>query len=568
MSEQPESKSEERFERMVTVLIASVAVWVAITVYFQNYASNLSDQARRRAQESSIAATKKEVVGAIQYSYHWQSAYQIWSEIDWQKVAAEQAGDTATADRYAKLKEKIAALSEMLGSKYFDPAADKFINPGKYEADLYLVEATRLTEVYAAEAELGNVTNNIADALVVQITLLTVSLSLYGLSMALKGGVRWLFVIIGTGIVGVCALWLGKSLIDILARPEVNHSAINAYAEGTGLAYQGKYDEAIVKFNEAIVQKTNYKMAYSKLGDAYYNKDDLAAAIANYEAARKAGLDDVNINWNLGWSYYLTGQYSQAIEADERILSHDASVLGMRMNEAIAYLAAGDLTNAQRQYDLLNQEAERQVDEAHQRKLEPPASLWYYMDAGAIDLQNLIDQLDQDPKEWTQAPKPDLLAGDHAVIRKFADKQMTRIKETVVALEYSGKLPTAQNAVKVQPFKFGKITGKNAEGLITGFEATPDAVFFYGTDTKSVTVEFTYDGAPPKQLVWKVYLNGVENQSLRAVSNDDISSGSTWYKTFGYGFTDTFILSSGEYVVELYADLKLAQIGKFYVKEK
>ena len=58
-----ETKSEQRFENMVTIMIASVAIWVAITAYFQNYAANLSDQARRRAQQFSIEATKKEING-------------------------------------------------------------------------------------------------------------------------------------------------------------------------------------------------------------------------------------------------------------------------------------------------------------------------------------------------------------------------------------------------------------------------------------------------------------------------------------------------------------------------
>ena len=87
------NKSEERFEKMVTMLIASVAILVAVTVYFQNYSSNLSDQARRRAQEHSIAATLKEVNGTIQFSYQWQGAFQTWSELGWQITAAEKKAE-------------------------------------------------------------------------------------------------------------------------------------------------------------------------------------------------------------------------------------------------------------------------------------------------------------------------------------------------------------------------------------------------------------------------------------------------------------------------------------------
>ena len=68
-------------------------------------------------------------------------------------------------------------------------------------------------------------------------------------------------------------------------------------------------------------------------------------------------------------------------------------------------------------------------------------------------------------------------------------------------------------------------------------------------------------------MLWKVYVNGYEDQSLRIISTDDISSSDTWYKTFGYSYTNVFILSLGEYTVELYADNVLVQSGTFEVQE-
>ncbi len=563
MSPETKTHAEDRFEKMVTVLIATVTIWVAITAYFQNYAANLSDQARRRAQQYAIEATKKEVNGSIQYSYQWQGAFQTWRELSWQATAADQDGDTAAVKRYEKLQERIATLSPMLSSDYFDPSYG-WPDTYKYEADSYIVESTRLSETYLAEAELGNATDNTADALVVQITLLTVTLSLYGLSMALSGRVRWLFIIVGTAIIGFCALWLSWSMIELLGRPEVNPAAINAYAEGAGLAYQGKYEEAIVKFDEAVAENPYYAKAYNQRGDAYFYTGDLATAITNYERARYEGLDDTTTNWNLGWTYYLAGQYQNAIEANERILKDDPSVLGMRMNEAISYLALGDLVNAQAQYDLLIQEAERQVQEAHQNNTEPSASLWYFMDAGALDLQNLIYQMDNEPREWTEAPTNDLINGDHNAIREFAYQQMIRIKQATTSLEYTGQLPAEQEVMTVQPFVFGEVTEKDENGFIVNYQPNNSATFDEGT--KAVTVQFTYDGPAPKQIIWKVLFNGVEDQSLRAVSNDDISNGDTWYRTFGYEYTNVFILSSGEYTVELYADSHLVQSGTFFVK--
>ncbi|NOH02516.1 MAG: tetratricopeptide repeat protein [Chloroflexi bacterium] len=560
-----ESRKEQRFENMVTILIASVAIWVAITAYFQNYASNISDNARRRAQQYAIEATKKEVNGTIQFSYDWQGAFQTWRELSWQITAAEQNGDTAAVERYTQMQKRIESLSKLLAPEYFDPAVG-WPESYKYEADAYLVEATRLSETYLAESELGNFTDGTADALIVQITLLTVSLSLYGLSMALKGRVRWLFIVVGSGIVGFCMLWLGWSMLELLIRPEVDAEAIAAYAEGTGLSYQGRYEEAIEKFSEAVTENPYYAKAYYERGLAYYELGDLNTAISEMEAARSEGLDDVSINWNLGWTYYLAGQYDKAIETNERILNSQPEVLGMRMNQAISYLALGDFENSRAQYDLLIQEAERQVNEARAAGSEPPASLWYYMDAGALDLQNLIDTLENNLKVWTQAPPADLVFGDHNAIRNFAEEQMKRLKEATVALEYTGQLPAQQEVMLVQAFTFGKITGRDDQGFITDFEPAPNSIVPFGE--KSFTVEFTYAGQAPQQMIWKVYVNGIEDQSLRIVSNDDISSGSTWYRTFGYEYTNVFILSEGEYTVELYADNKLVQRGTFYVLQQ
>jgi tetratricopeptide (TPR) repeat protein len=291
----------------------------------------------------------------------------------------------------------------------------------------------------------------------------------------------------------------------------------------------------------------------------------MTTAVSEIEAARSHGLDDISLNWNLGWIYYLTGQYDKAIETNERILLEHPEVLGMRMNQAISYLSKGDFENSQAQYDLLIQEAQRQVDEAHQNGAEPSASLWYYMDAGSLDLQNLIDQLDQNPKEWTQAPTTDLITGDHAAIREFALEQIKRLKEATVSLEYTGKLPATPTSMQVDPFVIGQVTGEDEQGLITGFEPAANNIIPFGEET--FTVEFTYSGTPPDVMVWKVYRDGYEDQSLRIYTEEDLSAGSTWYKTFGYGYTNVFILAKGEYIVELYADNNLVQSAVFTVQE-
>lgn len=561
MSEQV--TDNKKFDNFVTILIASVAIWVSITAYFQNYAANISDQARRRAQQYSIEATKREVNGVIQYSYDWQAAYQTWYLLDLQITEAEQNGDTAAIDRYEKLQNEILPLSKMLGSQYFDPNTGA-LDTLKYESESYLVEATRLSEIYLAESAIGNFTDNIADSLIVQITMLTVALSLYGLSLALSGRVRWLFVIVGSGIVGVCVLWLGWSLYQMNTRPVVNQTAIAAYAEGVGLAYQYRNDEAVSKFTEAIQSDSSYVKAYYQRGMAYYEVGDMEKAIAEIEQARRLGLDDVSLNWNLGWMYYLTGQYDKAIEANQRILITRPEVIGMRMNQALNYLAMGDLSQAQNQYDLLIQEVTKQVSDAKQRNSEPSASLWYYMDAASLDLASLIAELEGNPRPWHQAPSVSMVAGDHSAIRDFANQKIKELKEITIALEYTGQLPSGQQTMQVGEFVYGNITSYTEDGFIETFEPFSSNVLEFGTE--SFSIEFNYEGPVTEQLIWRVYIDGYESPALRRVFNQDISPSGTYYQTFGFGYTNIFVLSSGEYLIELYIDNQLVRSGVLEVR--
>lgn len=563
-----ESTSEQRFENITSILIASVAIWAAITAYFQNYASNISDQSRRSAQQYAIDATKTEVNGTIQYSYDNQGALQTWRELGWQILAAQQNQDAQAEERYRAIQEKIETLSPMLGKSYFDATTGQ-ADIYKYQAETYLVESTRLSEIYFAESDLGSFADNIADSLVVQITLLTTALSLYGLSMALKGKARWLFIVVGSSIVGFCFLWLTWSSLNWLIRPRVDQEAIKAYSEGAGLAYQGLDQEAIALYSQAIQKNSFYAKAYYQRGLSYFNLGDLQNAIADMEKARDRNMeglrDTVSADWNLAWAYYISGQYDNAIRTNKQTLKDRPFILGMQMNLGLAYLAQGDFDNAQKTYDFVLAEAQRQVNQARTNGAQPPATLWFYLDAGALDLQSLIDRLDGAPKEWAQAPESNLIIGDRDAIRGFAATQIQRIKEAAVALEYTGLLPTTQEFMQVSPFVFGYAAETDAQGNISHFEPLPNNILPYGEN--AFTVQFTYSGVAPKQMVWKVYFNGYEDRSLRVVSSDDLSGATTWYKTFGFNYTDVFILSLGEYRVELYADNVLVQSGTFYVEE-
>ena len=325
-----ERASDDRFEKFVSVLIASVTILAAITAFLQTYASTEAGKANRRAQEYSIESTTRRLSGAVRFSYDWQGAFQTWREVDLQITAAEQDGDTVAAERYRRLRDHLTVVSPMLQPPYFD---GYWPDSYKYESDLYLVEATRASEHFAAQAALGNGWDDIASAFVIQLTLLAVALSLYGLSTTMGGWIKWMFVVVGSGLVGLCLLWLAISLIWPL--PELPDAAIDAYAEGVGLAYQARDEEAIAQFDQALAASPTYANAYTARGESYYYLGNYEQAIADYLAAQENGKDDTNVGWNLGWTYYLVGRYDDAIQMDQRVLGMEPTLVGVRMNLAL-----------------------------------------------------------------------------------------------------------------------------------------------------------------------------------------------------------------------------------------
>lgn len=554
-----EGAEEARFERFVSILIASVTILAAITAFLQTYAGTEASKANRRAQAYSIQATTRQLSGAVQFSYDWQGAFQTWREVDLQITAAEQEGDTVAAERYRRLRDHLATISPMLQPPYF---AGDWPDSYKYEADLYVVEATRAAEHFAAEAARGNGWDGIASAFVVQLTLLAVALSLYGLSTTMGTWVRWLFVGVGSALVLLCLAWMALALIWPL--PELPDDAIDAYAEGVGLAYQGRDEEAIPLFSTALDVAPDYASAYYDRANSYYNLGNYEQAAADYAAAKANGRDDVNVGWNLGWTYYLLGRYDEAVQTDVRVLELDPTVVGVRTNLALALMAQGKIENARIEYDHALNEAARQVVEAHAANQEPPSSLWYYLDAAALDIENLLAQVNGAPKPWTQAPAAHLVTADFGALQTFGAEQMKRIKEHTVALEFTGRPPGAPSSANVSDFEFGQEV-LDVQGNFERYD-TGDT-FAYGTN--DMVILFDYVGLRDGQSeVWKVYVNGYEDASLRVVSDWAVGESGGAAKSISYAYSNVFIFAPGEYTVELYIDSELLKRGTFWVLEE
>ena len=573
-----EQEGEDRFKRFAAFLITSMIIVAAIVSVLQTRASARAARHGREAQSYAIRAMGLKTSGQAAVSYGWQGAYQNWAELNDLWDRADRAAQAAEAARYQATRDRVAHLSPLLAAPYFNPDEDRQPDLGKYEADVYLVAATALSEHYTDSAGQNEAWDGKARAHTTHLTLLAVSLALYGLATTITGRwVRWLFVGAGTLIAATSLLW-----ILIVAVWPVSHlptAAIDAYAEGVGLAGQ-RGDEntqaAVDKFTEALDLAPQYANALYERGNARLGLADAAlslgdletvtqhyeAAVADFEAAQQAGRDDTNVGWNLGWTHYLLGRHEDAIRIDRHVLDLDPDLVGVRTNLGLALLVTGRVDEAKVEYQAAMDTAARLVADARAAGKEPPASLWWYLDAGAIDIENLLGRMDGKVDELTQAPAPDTVA-DPEALRAAAPDVIKQLRELTAALEYTGQPPQAEVSAAVSNVTFG-LERYDQAGDFVDYDVSD--TFPYGTDR--VLMLFDYEGMHDGQkVVWKVYSGGSELTDLRRVSDWSLGESGGAEKPFSYAYSDYFIFGAGEYEVDMYVDYRLVAQGRFTIRE-
>ena len=207
--ETAESAGDDRFKRFVAFLITSMIIIAAVVSVLQTRAGALSAQFGREAQSYAIRAMGLKTSGQAAVSYGWESAYQSWAELNDLWDRADRASLAAEAARYKTTRDRIVQLSPLLAAPYFDPSTDRQPHLDKYEADVYWVAATALSEHYTDSAKQNEAWDSKARAHTTHLTLLAVALSLYGLATTITGRwVRWLFVAAGTLIAAFTLVWI------------------------------------------------------------------------------------------------------------------------------------------------------------------------------------------------------------------------------------------------------------------------------------------------------------------------------------------------------------------------
>jgi tetratricopeptide (TPR) repeat protein len=119
-------------------------------------------------------------------------------------------------------------------------------------------------------------------------------------------------------------------LLLILPGPRLSaadaDAAYTAATNGIQLYREGKYDEAIQQFDEAIRLNPEDASSYRNRAVAYNKKGDHAQAVASYTEALKIAPDDVPAHAGRGAALLATGNFKDAVEDFDAVLKAKPAV--------------------------------------------------------------------------------------------------------------------------------------------------------------------------------------------------------------------------------------------------
>ncbi len=557
----PETTGTLDFNKVIAVLIALVTLFTAVVAYWQSDASGRDDQANRDGMRYILEAFGAQVSGDARVNYDYNVAYQAMYEYNLLSNSAANRENTLASETYAKMAAEMKKLSPMLAAPYTEGKEGAAPNVPLYESDVYLVKITSLLEKFTAASAVKDAWDSKANTYIVHLTLLAVSLFLFGLSTAISNSkTRWVFSGGGVAFAVIAMVWALSIFFKPVFDLRTQKDAIDQYAAGVGLAHQQKFADAISAFDKAVAAYPEYANALVERASAQSSLGNHDKAIMDYESAIKAGDTRPNTMGDLAYQYHLVGNFEKAVELERKATGIGGSELWLQFDLGLNLLASGKIDEAQAVYQQGIQAAVNKVVEAKKNGLEAPSYLWYGMEDGADMLVGMLTDL----AEGT-ADVPAAKVADPEGFKASGEELLTRLKSTAAALEFTGAAPEGEMTASISPFTF-VLPEKDDQGEITGY-SDPATSFEYGID--EFAVQFDYKNMPVgKDILFKLYINGTEDPSWRIQQPWEMGADGTAEIPISYAYSDTFVFDPGDYVVEMYVDYHLAQRGGFTIEQK
>jgi protein O-mannosyl-transferase len=124
-------------------------------------------------------------------------------------------------------------------------------------------------------------------------------------------------------------------------RNAVAHNSLGAV-----LALEGRGEEAVPHYQEALSIKPDYPLAHSNYGLALFDRGQVADAIAHYQKALQVAPADPNTHYNFGLALQRTGRTAEAIAEYQKALQLRPDAAEFHNNLAAALQQQGHLEEA------------------------------------------------------------------------------------------------------------------------------------------------------------------------------------------------------------------------------
>ncbi len=115
---------------------------------------------------------------------------------------------------------------------------------------------------------------------------------------------------------------------------------------GSALFHQGKVEDSIQQFQQALEIHSNYAEAHNNLGNALSASGQTADGVLQYQAAIALNPGYADAHYNLGSALFQQGQVDAAIEEYQRALQINPNGTGFNDNLGIAFLQKGEVDQA------------------------------------------------------------------------------------------------------------------------------------------------------------------------------------------------------------------------------
>lgn len=550
--------SDELFKKVLAFLIAVVTVIATVVAFLQSDAGNRDDRAGRDATRLAVELVGRRVNGETRVNFDYNEAYQKYLEMDTLAFAAENRGDSASSNRYQVLQQSFLKLSPLLQPPYFDVQTQN-LDYHRYVADVYLTDVTRMGEQYTAAAFVKDGWDTKANTYIVHLTILAVALFLLGLSATIEiSRPRIIFTVVGLGMTVFASVWAfstySQPIFDLREHPD----AIDAFVEGTIATEAQQHEVAVKAFDKAIALVPDYGAAYIGRSTAYENVGNTENAIADLKQARSLGNESANVIGEQAWLEYLVGRFDESIATGRAALEQypDAPELWIRFDLALALLAKGEIEAAKAEYQQGMTIASQAVADAQSRNQPISSSLWWSLTEGSDDVATLRNTAET----GEGSPAATMLQNKEGIIQAAPDL-INGLRNMAVSLEYYGRPPGAPLTAKIENLTFGKPIYAE-DNTFVEHEAADE--FAYGVNEMDAIFDFNgmKDG---QELLVKVYINGEEDASWRKIVTWQDGSDGTFTLPLAIAYSNTFVLNSGSYFVEIYIDGQIASEGEFTV---